>query len=360
MPRRPNLPVRALLLLATACVLWAACDSSPTGPQDRFPLAEAMGFDPWVLDSVYDAAERSGWSRSLVVERHGEIVGEEYFQDYDATSLQTVWSVTKSFTSTLVGIALDRGLLDSLGAPLSDLIPPEVYALDAAKGAITLRHLLTMSAGIPWVEGSDGSEYPEWRAAPSQIDYYLDKAMTSQPGEVFDYSDGAAHITSVVLEHATGMTSLEFANQVLLQPLGIEASDWWLDNDGYCFGGLGFWIRPLDMVKLGRLFLDGGMWEGERVISQEWIDEATQVQIMAGPDDPAYDQYGYYWWVGTAAGHQAYVAKGYGGQLILVVPALDIVVATTTDYTGSRELANWRFGFADDLVRVGVLRAVVD
>lgn len=359
MPRRARLALLTLLLAAPS-LFWAACGSGPTSPQDRFPLAEAMGFDPVVLDSVYDAAESSGWSRSLVLERHGEIVGEDYFQGYSATSLQTVWSVTKSFTSTLVGIALDRGLLDSLGAPLSDLIPPQVYVLDEQKGAITLRNLLTMSAGIPWVQGSEGSEYPEWVAAPSQVAYYLDKSMTSQPGEVFDYSDGAAHITSVVLEHATGQRPLDFAREMLLQPLGITASDWWLDNDGYCFGGVGFAIRPRDMVKLGRLFLQGGVWNGTRIVSQEWIDQATQIQIMAYPDNPGYQQYGYYWWVGTANSHPAYIAKGYGGQFIFVFPELDIVVATTTDWTGTREQANERYSFAYYLVRNGIVGAIVE
>ena len=337
----------------------SACSDDPLSPEERFPLARGMGLDPGVLDSVFDAAEASGSSRSLVVERGGTVVAEEYFQGYSADSLQTVWSVTKSFTSTLVGIALDLGLLPSMDATLAELIPDSVYPLDGAKGAITLRHLLTMSAGIPWVEGSDGSEYSQWVAAPNQVAYYLDKPLASPPGEVFDYSDGAAHITSVVLHTATGRSALEFAREYLFHPMGITQSDWWVDKDGYCFGGLGLWLRPRDMVKLGRLFLDGGMWEGERIISEAWIDDATRVQIDAAGNGPRNEDYGHYWWIGTGGGLGAFAALGYGGQLIFVFPELDMVVATTSDYSGSRANASTNFMHAYSMVVDGVTRAAV-
>jgi CubicO group peptidase (beta-lactamase class C family) len=114
------------------------------------------------------------------------------------------------------------------------------------------------------------------------------------------------------------------------------------------------------MVKLGRLFLEGGVWGGTRIVSQEWIDQATQIQIMSYPDNPTYQQYGYYWWVGTANGHPAYIAKGYGGQLIFVFPELDMVVSTTTDWTGTREQASERYSFAYSLVRDGIVGAIVE
>ena len=352
--------LRSAVLTPLLLFTISACSDDSLSPGERFPLAREMGMDPRVLDSVFEAAAASGSSRSLVVERGGTLVAEGYFQGFTADSLQTVWSVTKSFTSTLVGIALDLGLLPGLDATLAELIPDSVYALDGAKGAITLRQLLTMSTGIPWVEGSDGSEYPQWVSAPSQVEYYLDKPLAFPPGSVFDYSDGAAHITSVILHHATGISSLDFAREHLLQPLGITESAWWTDKDDYCFGGLGLWLRPRDMVKLGRLFLDGGVWEGERVVSQAWIQEATRTQIDAGGNGPGNEDYGYYWWIGSGPGSVGYEAIGYGGQLIVVFPELDMVVATTSDWSGSRADAGAKFMFAYSLVLDGVARAVAN
>jgi len=336
-----------------------ACDDSPTSIGSyRFPLAEQHGIDAERLEEAYISAERSDRVNSLLVERHGVLVAEAYFRGYGPDSLNTVWSVTKSFNSALIGIAIDQGYIESVDETIADYLGSAVPDLDPEKGSITLGNLLTMSSGLPWVEEGLDSEFPAWTASDDQLMYILDKPLVYTPGERFDYSDGAAHLASAVLSEATGMTAHAFARRHLFDPLGFEATEWWVDNRGYNFGGVGLGVRSRDMVKFGRLYLDGGVYDGRRVISSEWIDESTGPQIRTDPDDPDSSEYGYFWWIDGCSIHSCYRASGYSGQLIFVLPDLDLVAVITSDWSGDRNraMANWYLAYV--LIAYEVLPAV--
>jgi CubicO group peptidase (beta-lactamase class C family) len=342
------------LLLAALALVWGCGD--PTAP---YPLAEAHGIDPAALEAAAETARASGTVHSLLVERHGVVVAEDYFAGYTRDSLNLIWSVTKSFTSTLVGIAIDQGFIEGVDQPIGDFLGGVVEDLAEEKRQITLRHLLTMSCGIPWIEGGLNSEYPQWMASPNQVRYFLDKDVEHEPGTYFDYSDGGAHLTGVVLQEAVGRSSLDFAGDHLFGPLGFAPARWDTDKQGYNLGGVGLWLRAADMLKLGRLFLDGGVWDGSMILSRTWIDDATAPHISWDRQDPDPSRaYGYFWWVADCRGVACYRASGYGGQLIVNVPSLDLVVVTTSQASWDRAVANASWEVAYDLIVEEVIPGV--
>ncbi len=347
--------VAALNLLLT---LSQACDDSPTSADYRFPLAEEHGIDVERLAEAYVSAERSDRVNSLLVERDGVLVAEAYFRGFGQHSLNTVWSVTKSFNSALIGIAIDEGYIESVDQAIGDYLGAVVPNLEPEKGSITIRQLLTMSCGLPWVEEALDSEYPDWIASDDHLMYVLSKPLAYTPGERFDYSDGAAHLASAVLSEAVGMTAHEFARAHLFDPLDFGPTEWWVDNRGYNFGGVGLGISSRDMVKFGRLYLEGGSSDGQRIVSSDWVDESTRAQIRTDSDDPDSQEYGYFWWIDGCGVHSCYRASGYSGQLIFAVPDLDLVVAITSDWSGDRNraVANWYNAYV--LVVYEVLPAV--
>ncbi|HSW31385.1 MAG TPA: serine hydrolase [Longimicrobiales bacterium] len=345
--RRMNLVLGLVLAIA-------ACSDDPL-----FPLAEGQGIDAGGLAQAVASARKTGTVHSLLVERHGVLVAEAYFAGHARDSLSLVWSVTKSLTSTLVGIALADGHLQSLDEPIGPYVDGLVPELPEEKRAITLRHLLTMSSGIAWrYETGLSTEYDDWMASPNQVRYYLDKPLEHPPGEHFQYSDAGAHLAGVVLQEAVGMSSLAYARSRLFDPLGFAPATWDTDKQGYSVGAAGLRIRALDMVKLGRLFLDGGLWGGKRILSEAWIAQATAPQISLDVPHRGSRTYGYFWWLYECLGGPCYRASGYAGQLIVVVPHKDLVVVATSDAACDLAEADRRWNSAFRLVEEKVLPLV--
>jgi len=357
-PRRNRARVLRFVTLALLLLLCSACEDAPTSTSYRFPLAEDHDIDVDRLEEAYVSAASSDRVNSLLVERNGVLVAEAYFRGSRPESLNTVWSVTKSFNSALIGIAVDKGYIESVDQAIGDFLNPIVPDLDDEKGQITIRQLLTMSCGLPWIEEGLDTEYMDWIASDDQLMYVLNKSLVYAPGERFDYSDGAAHLASVVLSEAVGVTAHEFARENLFDPLGFGPTEWWVDNRGYNLGGVGLGIASRDMVKFGRLYLDGGAWDGRQILSSEWVNTSTRPQISTDPDDPDSSEYGYFWWIDGCSVHDCYRASGYSGQLIFVVPDLDLVAVVTSDWSGDRNraIANWYFAYI--LVAYEVLPAV--
>lgn len=293
-----------------------------------------QGIDPNLLAHAYARARETPGIRSLLVQRHGVLVAEEYFHGSGPDSLDQVWSVTKSVMSILTGMALERGYLTSLDQTLDDFLRPVVDSLPADKGRITLRQLLTMTSGLQWHELDGGDDYDRWVTSGDMVQYAIDRPWASVPGTTFLYNTGAAHLLSVILTEATGMSTLEFASQYLFGPLGITQLDWWMDDRGYYTGGMGLYLRPRDMMKIGEAFLRHGVWHGAQIVDAAWIGESTAPQVVTGNAVPFGPQYGYLWWVGHGQGTAFYFANGFAGQFILVAPDLDLVVVATSAWRG--------------------------
>jgi CubicO group peptidase (beta-lactamase class C family) len=351
---RPRAAVRSTRALAFAFLLAGAFASCGGGEKEggtapahgeRYPLAAAQGIDPRGLQSASATLAANPYTLFLLVERNGVLAMEDYFNQASAATTYDVRSVTKTVISILVGIAIDRGLVRSVDETIGDYLRPVVPSLGAEKGRITIRQLLTMTSGLPWRElNSVEQDYSAFVQSPDPLLWILDRPLEHPPGEVWNYNTGACHILSAILAEATGASARDFAQAHLFGPLGEEIGPWLADNRGYSFGGHGASLRGRTMIKLGRLFLDGGTWQGRRVVSEGWVRESTAWNRDTGNALPWGSGYGYLWWIGrdTRTGLEFRLAVGYGGQFIVVVPDRNATIAAATVWSGVRDAdANW-------------------
>lgn len=284
---------------------------------------EEQDIDPGQLDEMLTAIEdKSIRLNSILVIRHGVIVSENYFGSTEQTTRRELYSVTKSFTSTLVGIALDQGLLSSIDQPALDFFTDRsIENIDEHKQAMTIENVLTMTPGVSWEEGD--AAYTQMYRSSDWAKYVLDMPMEFQPGEQFEYNSGASHVLSDIVQQVTGMNTADFAQATLFEPLGITDVRWDTDSGGISIGGWGLKLAPREMAKLGFLFLHRGEWDGRQIVSSDWVKAATQKHVSTDGDLG----YGYQWWIDTGA--DAYMALGRYGQTIYVKPDLDLVVVVT-------------------------------
>jgi CubicO group peptidase (beta-lactamase class C family) len=260
---------------------------------------------------------------SILIVRDGYIVLDAYYAPYDGSFPHDLASVSKSVTGILVGIAIDQGKLQ-LDSPMVSFFPDRTIAnLDEWKQSITVRDLVSMRNGME-SQCLEGDE-PTLDAMRSQSDWVqaaLDRKMVSQPGTEFCYDSPGMHILSAILQTATGMTELEFARQYLFEPLGIQDVVWESDPQGYTHGWGDLHLLPEDAAKLGYLWLHGGNWDGQIIISASWVSESIQAQSRMVGNDYGY---GYGWWVSPVD----FYAEGREGQFIRVIPSINTVVVMT-------------------------------
>lgn len=327
---------RTLSLAGIACALLAlSCTSG--GPQrglvDGAP--GDVGMDEAVLAGarVYAFTDERN-TQAVVVVRHETIVAEWYASDRDGASLGASWSIAKSFTSALIGIALERGEIPSIDAPMHTWFP-EFIGND--KESITLRDVLEMASGIDWVESyeiadirnSDVAEMALTRGA-SHLDVVLDNPVTYPPGTRFNYSSGDTMMLSHVIQEATGMRADEYAQRFLFDPLEIEGVRWWRDRSGhtltYCCADL----TARDFARFGQLYLAGGVYAGRRIVSASWVGQS----VAPSRSDR---EYGFQWWLtgnyDPRLPADTFSAQGVDGQYIYIIPSFDLVVVRLGRYT---------------------------
>ena len=348
--------VVALLVAAAAGIYgwaWMSTDESTfaralvwresdVGDQHRFPSrripagahpsplrsgAEAdlvLGNDGTELDEFL----RDTDTLAFVVVHEDRVVRERYFNGATRESLQTSFSVAKSFASTLVGIAIDEGLIGSVDEPVTKYVP-ELAARDPRFRQITLRHLLTMSSGLRWEEGgfpSLGDDTYTYYGVDLR-DLALSRTrIVSPPGVAWQYNDYNPLLLGLVLERATGTSVSDFMARRLWQPLGAEAAATWsLDSERSGFEKMesGVNARPVDYARFGQLFLHKGEWNGRRIVSEDWVRAATGAE--ATTDSAYYHGYRYFWWLDVNHPGRFY-ALGKYGQYIYVAPDADAVI----------------------------------
>jgi CubicO group peptidase (beta-lactamase class C family) len=298
----------------------------------RTSTPEAQGMDSQKLTLMLETVKQQKLNlHSLLVIRNGYLVSETYFQFYKEQTKHELYSCTKSFIATLVGIASDQGSIDRLNHPVLDFFPERtIENRDTRKEAMTVDDLLTMRAGLDWQEGD-----PIYRAmylSSDWVKFVLDKPMRAQPGSQFNYCSGCSHVLSAIIQQEIGMNTQDFAQQKLFAPLGIASLNWDRDRQGISLGGWGLQITPRDMAKLGYLYLHNGMWDGQQIVSAEWVKTATQKHTATDGKLG----YGYQWWIYPSLG--AYTALGRAGQTIFVIPDLNVIVVTTADIGGHDEI----------------------
>jgi len=308
--------------------------------------AEAEGVDAERLAAMVDEICAGGYEfmHALLVARNGKLVFEEYFNGFERDSLQHVQSTTKSFTSALVGIAIDRGEIGSVTDPMVDYLPEYAHLFDGGKERITIEHCLMMAAGLEWNEISTPTYDPNndnirGHVVSDYVAYVLGKPLVEEPGTVWYYNSGCPLTMGAILRNATGVPADDYAAEYLFGPLGIVPVVWPSINGGMHVGTHGsLYVRGRDMAKFGQLFLQDGVWGGEQVISTEWVAESTRPRLTVSGDV----RYGYQWWFEEMSGNDVPYTSGYGGQHIFVVPDLDTVIVTAADYSDSSGMSRQR------------------
>jgi len=281
-------------------------------------------------------AQNDPLTRSLLVVKDGYIVFEEYYGDGAVDRSHNLWSVTKSFTSALVGIVSGRGLIEDVDQPMTTYLPQY-----PAFGSITLRHVLTHTTGLTWSE--EGQRWVDWIFSDDWIAAALARGHDHEPGEAFHYSSANSQFLSALIYGASGETPGELAETSLFPPLGIPFHrltepihydqwdeyrlpldhTWRQDPMGLETGGFGLYLTARDMAKFGFLYINSGTWDGTEIVPSRWVLESTKDQ-----ETDIYERYsyGYHWWITLVDGVPVFLASGFGGQIIGVVPSLDLVL----------------------------------
>ncbi|MDG2308929.1 MAG: serine hydrolase [Candidatus Binatia bacterium] len=267
-------------------------------------------------------------TQGVVVVRGGVIVGEWYEEGRDETWFGTSWSVAKSFTSALIGIAIGEGLIEGVDVSMADFIP---QWRGTEKEAITLYDVLSMASGLQWNENYDPGNLTDSDViqmillSEDQLDYAASRPLEVPPGTRWSYSSGDTMLLSAVLEVVTGGHAAAYAREKLFGPIGMDPVDWWLDTVGRTATYCCIDTPTRQFAKFGLLYLRGGTWDGTRVVSADWVAASTSPSVVG--------HYGYQWWLGsTPGGRDMFSAIGVDGQYIYVIPGLDLVVVRNAHY----------------------------
>ena len=310
-------------------------DYWPTEGWREAPM-EQHNLDPEKMQKAEDFANRDELSKALLVVRNGYVVYEKYFHGGSVEQSSNTWSVTKSFTSALVGLIWDRQMIESTDQFMRDLMPeyPQFHE-------IRLHHALTNTTGLSWKE--EGPLWVEWIFSEDWVAHALERGQIAEPGEKFYYSSGNSQFLTALVEEKTGQSPGVIAKRDLFDPLGIEfhpleepiqytrwedymeplSQTWRRDPMGIETAGFGLYLTARDMAKFGYLYLNRGRWEDQRILSEDWVKASTSEQVT---NIYGRYSYGYQWYITLVAGEPSFLASGYGGQIIGVVPSLDLVV----------------------------------
>jgi CubicO group peptidase (beta-lactamase class C family) len=380
-----KLDYSVLLLLVLCCAVWVVSCAPEHEYTYRIPEQTNDGWATASLDDVgmneellgelierIDSKEVRNVHGILIV-KDGKLVFEEYFEgytfaysgpwssalkfrgkrtDFGIDTPHNLASVTKSLTSALVGIAIDRGHIQDVDEQVFSYLPDYSHLSNEQKDRITLEHLLTMTSGLRWNElelwlGDMEHDLIQLFLVPDPMSYILAKPVVTEPGTAWYYNGGGVNVLGEVIREASGMRMDDFAERVLFAPLGITEYEWDHISSDMIHASGNLRLRPRDMAKFGYLYLNGGRWQGQQILSREWIAASTRESVsipwssLAGNLHEQYadipethgDGYGYLWWLKTyevdGKPVDAVQATGWGGQWIGLFPDLDMVVVLT-------------------------------
>lgn len=281
-------------------------------------------------------SDRYGWGAqdSLLIYKDNKLLVEEYFNAWTQDDPHQVQSVSKSITSLLIGSLITEGKIMDVNTPIVNYLPQYAHLLTDEKAKITLANFLNMSAGLEWDEWSVPYTDPtNIRLAEMESDdsvaFTLKRSLTNKPGEHFSYSGGYVSVVGGVVDTVAKLpTAADYARNSALKSLCFENSFWTKQNDGKTNTAGGVMMRPIDMLKIGQLMLDEGMWKGKQVINKQWV-----IDSMDPASNPYNNDYGYFWWHRDYAfegkSYSAVSASGWGGQEIIIIKELNLVIVMT-------------------------------
>ncbi|RLD01136.1 MAG: hypothetical protein DRI46_05210 [Chloroflexi bacterium] len=332
-----------LILFLTASFGGGCAPKSGMGEVDFTPLnredwsvstPEKQGLDPDLVVRFYKDAAELDTLYGLLVVKNGNLVAERYFNGGSMITPVDLASVTKSFTSALMGIALKKCDLDGLDQNMIDFFPEYADQLvDPRKEEITLEQMLQMRSGYPWEEFTE-PYFSELFSSGNWTPHLGDFPLTSDPGTEFGYSNLTAHATGVIVAKACSKGLAALAEKYILAPIGGKVSNWQRDPDGYNYGSGSLALTARDAARFGLLYLNGGRYKNDQVIPADWV-EASLDRYSTGIYGEQLGKYfrdlgyGYFWWSAKSGKHEFNYAWGHGGNLIVLVHDLDLVIVTT-------------------------------
>lgn len=282
--------------------------------------------DAW--QSVADQARGLAQCHALVIHQHGQEMLSQVFRGPAMGRAVPVKSVSKTIVAALTGAALDRGEIPALSATLEEVAPRLIPArADPRVAGITVENLVTMQAGL---ERTSGANYGGWVSSSDWVSNALSRPIVAEPGSRMLYSTGSFHVLGAVLAEVSGQSLLTLARRRLGQPLGIDIPAWTRDPQGRYLGGNEMALTHQAMIRFGEMYRQGGMYKGSQVLSGDWVRRSLEMRTRSPYSGLSY---GYGWFLGSAQGAPYALARGYGGQVICVVPGLELTVALTSDPT---------------------------
>ena len=299
-----------------------------------------QGLDPMLVAELYNDAAHLKTLYGLLVIKSNRLIAEGYFNNASVDQLSSRASVTKSVTSALLGIAIEQGYIKNVEQKMIEFFPEVVdNIIDERKKSITIKEMLQMRAGYPWEE----TDTTYWNAlwTGKYIDKIVELPLTIDHGTGFQYSNFTSNWLGIIIARSTSSDLKSFAKKNLFSKLKVEIGNWKKDWDGYYIGCSDLEITARDMAKFGLLYLNKGEFKEERIIPESWVNESLQRYSTdinsAGIESGKvgryfYDiGYGYQWWSGKAGNHSFNLAWGHGGQFIILLKDLDMIIVSTAD-----------------------------
>jgi CubicO group peptidase (beta-lactamase class C family) len=325
-----------------------AVDYTPRPENDwAVSTPEAQGLDPLLVAEMYYHAAELETIYSLLVIKGGYLIAEDYFNEGSIDQKDRLQSVTKSYTSSLVGIALDQGYLSSVDQKMLDFFPESVdQVADPRKAQITIRHMLQMRAGYP--DEETNSAYLDALYWGEYLPLIADFPLVSDPGTEFHYSNLTSNWLAMIVARACDMDLKSYAQKHLFSPMGLEVGDWLQDRDGHYIGSGGIHLTAREAARFGALYLDDGAYQGNQIIPADWVRDSLRTYSENarnyGMSVRFHDMgYGYQWWSARAGERHFNFAWGHGGQLIVLLDELDMVIVTTADpFFGQHDGQSWK------------------
>jgi len=327
-----------------------------------------------MMDKINDNPDHK--IHSIVIVKDNKLVFEEYFENnkvlsppqnsdekilYDRDMEQFCASASKSILSSIFGVAVDKGLINSVDDKVVDYFPEYQDIMTGQKSNMTIKHLLTMTSGLPFDEetypfGHPLNDVTLLFNAEDPIKWILEQPLDYQPGSTFFYNSGNTNVLAAIIEQAAGYSLEQFMDNFFFGPLGIDNSDYWIEvfSSGRFFVSGGFWMSPREICKIGNLYVNDGKWNGNQILSKEWIDEATKSQVILPYYISHSKQYGYQWWLRdfscNGKTYPCIMALGYGNQMMLIFPVQDLIVQLFCGYFSLPPNTDYLFSLVSDYI----------
>lgn len=293
---------------------------------------ETHDYDTLALNNYHSKLKNWNRLRGLLVVQDDSLIIEKYFQGTDKYDAFNIHSITKSITSTLIGIGIDKGIIPSEEDKVMKYFPEYKNQVDSLKNELTIKHMLTMQGG-----------FAHWDAYSTPKECIVDIDINKTPGTNFKYFTGSQALLSAIITKSSKQTTKDFAREYFLEPIGIKNGFWRLQDGYYCGGGESYYTAR-DLARIGQVYLNKGKVNLKQIVSEEWIEKSFTNYTYSSKsfrtlDDYTEVGYGYCWWLLNYQGHKIYTARGKGGQYLMVIPEINAVVVIIQEWNLKKEFS---------------------